>query len=118
MRPQNWRLLPLICQELFDASGQSILFGNICPVSPIQPSAFFLEAEGSYLREMLDDTEEFLSVLTSNHPKKKYDWLTASQQRTALAVHDTLYRLEKKYPHRSMYSYVRLSIDRCTATYV
>ncbi|WP_390569999.1 GntR family transcriptional regulator [Enterocloster clostridioformis] len=98
MRPQNWRLLPLICQELFDASGNPFFSEIYARFHRYSHLPFFLEAEDSYLCEMLEDTEEFLSVLTSNHPKKKYDWLTASQQRTALAVHDTLYRLEKKYP--------------------
>ena len=64
----------------------------------------------SYERR-IDKINSVLNSLMALLPLKK---LRRLRKMTGLDIYDQLRTSE----HRSMYSYVRLSIDRCTATYV
>ena len=62
------------------------------------------------------------SARRQGKPRKAYDWTQdrrpSNQNRRRTQGYQEIDVQLRTSEHRSMYSYVRLSIDRCTATYV
>ena len=65
----------------------------------------------STIEEQMSHVKKYAPLLLLNIPRK-YQYLLYSIPFLAIFVQ------LRTSEHRSMYSYVRLSIDRCTATYV
>lgn len=96
LKPSEWRLMTLLCQELLQLSGNPLFSEMYTSAKSYSHLPFFFEQMPEEMAGLLTDTESFLDTLCKKQPSVQYKELTASFHRTTLTVRDILHTLDSQ----------------------